>query len=106
MEEDSVWGSTRSRSYFVVQPALSLVLYNGLPETKKMMLEMADAFLAHRKLGPNGRYTINSSITFKTDQEVSGTGAGGGGGAPWFILWSAYRWTGDKKYFQPGVGEG
>ena len=20
---------------------------------------------------------------------------------PWFILWAAYRWTGDKKYLVP-----
>jgi Concanavalin A-like lectin/glucanases superfamily len=106
MEEDSVWGVSKSRSYFVFQPALSLVLYNGLPETKKMMLEMADGLLAHRKLGPGGRYTINSSIVFKSDQEVGGGFGGGGGGAPWFILWSAYRWTGDKKYLQPLLDEG
>ncbi len=103
MEEDSVWGVSKSRSYFVFQPALSMVLYNGSPETKKMVLEMADGLLAHRKLGPGGRYTINSSIVFKSDQEVGG---GGGGGAPWFIMWSAYRWTGDKKYLQALTDEG
>ncbi|HWB33007.1 MAG TPA: LamG domain-containing protein [Acidobacteriaceae bacterium] len=108
MSEDGVWGWSKSRSYFVFQPALSLVLYNGTPETKKMMLEMADGLLAHRRLGPNGRYTINPSINFKTDQEAgpAGGGFGGGGGAPWFILWSAYRWTGDKKYLQPLLDDG
>src|ERR1017187_2060982 len=88
MSADGVWGWSKSRSYYVFQPALSLVLYNGVPETKKMMLEMADGLLAHRKLGPNGRYTTNSSINFKTDQEATGGGfaggLGGGGGAPWF----------------------
>ncbi|HEY4379478.1 MAG TPA: LamG domain-containing protein [Acidobacteriaceae bacterium] len=106
MSEDGVWGLSKSRSYFVVQPALSLVLYNGAPETKKMMLEMADSLLAHRKLGPGGRYTINSSINFKSDQEATSGGVGGGGGAPWFIMWSAYRWTGDKKYLQPLLDDG
>ena len=108
MSEDGVWGWSKSRSYYVFQPALSLVLYNGVPETKKMMLEMADSLLAHRKLGPNGRYTTNSSINFKTDQEAPalGGGFGGGGGAPWFIMWSAYRWTGDKKYLQPLLDDG
>ncbi len=108
MSEDGVWGVSKSRSYYVFQPALSLVLYNGAPETKKMMLEMADGLLAHRKMGPGGRYTINSSINFKTDQEVTGIGAGfgGAGGAPWFIMWSAYRWTGDKKYLLPLLDDG
>jgi Concanavalin A-like lectin/glucanases superfamily len=105
MSEDGVWGWSKPRSYFVTQPALSLVLYNGAPETKKMMLEMADGLLAHRKLGPGGRYTINPSINFKSDAEANG-GLGGGGGAPWFILWSAYRWTGDKKYVEPLLDQG
>ncbi len=100
MSEGGVWGWSKARGYYVFQPALSLVLFNGVPETKKMMLEMADGLLAHRKLGPNGRYTTSSTINFKTDQEATG-GLGGGGGAPWFIMWSAYRWTGDKKYLQP-----
>ena len=103
MEEDGVWGWSKPRSYFVFQPALSMVLYNGAPETRRMMLEMADGLLAHRKLGPNGRYTTSSSINFKTDQEAAG---GIGGGAPWFILWSAYRWTGDRKYLQPLLDDG
>jgi hypothetical protein len=84
-----------------------LVLFNGAPETKKRMLEMADGLLAHRKQGPGGRWSTTSSIVFKTDQEVTGGGAaGGGGGAPWFILWSAYQWTGDKKYLQPLLDNG
>jgi hypothetical protein len=104
MAEGGVWGWSKARGYYVFQPALSLVLYNGEPETKKLMLEMADGLLAHRKLGPNGRYTTSSTINFKTDQEA--TGAGFGGGAPWFIMWSAYRWTGEKKYLQPLLDDG
>lgn len=106
MSEGGVWGWSKSRSYYVFQPALSMVLYNGAPETKKMVLEMADGLLAHRKLGANGRYSTNSSINFKTDQEATGLGAFGGGGAPWFMMWSAYRWTGDKKYLQPLLDDG
>jgi hypothetical protein len=103
MAEGGVWGWSKARGYYVFQPALSLVLYNGAPETKRVMLEMADGLLAHRKLGPNGRYTISSTINFKTDQEATG---GLGGGAPWFIMWPAYQWTGDKKYLQPMLDDG
>jgi hypothetical protein len=107
MAEGGVWGWSKARGYYVFQPALSLVLYNGAPETKKMVLEMADGLLAHRKLGPNGRYTTSSTINFKTDQEAASFPGGfGGGGAPWFIMWSAYRWTGDKKYLQPLLDDG
>ena len=108
MAEDGVWGVSKPRGYFVFQPALSLVLFNGAPETKKMLLELADGLLAHRKQTPNGRWSTTSSIVFKTDQEVTGGlgAAAGGGGAPWFILWSAYQWTGDKKYVQPLLDNG
>ncbi len=106
MAEGGVWGWSKARGYYVFQPALSLVLYNGAPETKKMMLEVADGLLAHRKPGPGGRYTTSATINFKTDQEATaGAGVGGGGfavgGAPWFVFWSAYRWTGEKKYLDP-----
>ena len=102
MAEGGVWGWSKTRGYYVFQPALSMVLYNGSPETKKMMLEVADGLLAHRKLGAGGRYTTSATINFKTDQEAGAGGGGfGGGGAPWFLFWSAYRWTGDKKYLDP-----
>jgi hypothetical protein len=108
MSEDGVWGVSKPRGYFVFQPALSLVLFNGAPETKKMLIEMADGLLAHRKQGPSGRWSTTSSIVFKTDQDVTGGlgAAGGGGGAPWFIMWAAYQWTGDKKYLQPLLDNG
>jgi hypothetical protein len=99
MAEDGVWGWSKPNSYFVFQPALSLVLFNGAPETRKMVLELADGLLAHRKLGPNGKYTIDGTINFKTDADLPGK-------APWFIFWAAYRWTGDKKYIQPFLDDG
>jgi hypothetical protein len=111
MAEGGVWGWQKPRGFYVFQPALSLVLFNGAPETRKMMLEVADGLLAHRRQGPNGRYSINATINFKTDEEATpGAGVGGGGfavgGAPWFIFWSAYRWTGDKKYLVPLLDNG
>jgi hypothetical protein len=99
MAEDGVWGWSKPNSYFVMQPALSLVLFNGSPETKKMCLELADGLLAHRTQGPDGKWTIPATIEFKTDKALPGK-------YPWFILWAAYRWTGDEKYIQPFVDDG
>jgi hypothetical protein len=101
MSTEGVWGWSKANSFFVVHPALSLVLFNGAPETKKMMLEMADGLLAHRKLEKNGRYMIRTTINFETDEDQPAKGA-----YPWFIFWSAYRWTGDEKYLQPFRDEG
>ena len=85
----------------VFHPALQMVLFNGNPETKKMVLELADGMLAHRKLGKDGKYVVRTTINFKTDEDLPA-----GMERPWFILWAAYRWTGDKKYIQPFLDQG
>ena len=95
MAENGVWGWAKSRSYFVFHPALSLVLYNGSPETRKMVLETADGFLAHRHQDSNGKYSMHYTVNFHTNEDIAGSQD------PWFILWAAYRWTGDKKYIVP-----
>src|SRR5580704_8634899 len=79
----------------VFHPALQLVLYNGMPETRKMVTEIADGFLAHRHLDANGKYGMHYAVNFHTNEDLSD------GNTPWFMLWAAYRWTGDKKYLVP-----
>jgi Concanavalin A-like lectin/glucanases superfamily len=95
MAEGGVWGWGKGRSYMVFHPALQLVLYNGMPETRKMVTEIADGFLAHRHLEANGKYGMHYAVNFHTNEDLSD------GNTPWFILWAAYRWTGDKKYLVP-----
>ena len=97
MATGGVWGWSRENSYMDFHPALSLVLFNGMPETRKMLLELADGILAHYKPGPDGKPTLHLEVNFKTDEDRA-TGM-----RAWFILWAAYRWTGDKKYVQPFV---
>ncbi len=95
MAENGVWGWGKGRSYMVFHPALQLVLYNGMPETRKMVTEIADGFLAHRHLDANGKYGMHYAVNFHTNEDLSD------GNTPWFMLWAAYRWTGDKKYLVP-----
>ena len=97
MATGGVWGWSKEASYMDFQPALSLVLFNGMPETRKMMLELADGILAHYKPGPNGKPVLHLEVNFKTDEDKP-TGM-----RAWFILWAAYRWTGDPKYVQPFI---
>src|SRR6185437_11019840 len=85
MATGGVWGWSKEESYMVFHPALSLVLFNGSPETRKMILQLADGFLAHYKPGPNGKMTLHTEVNFKTDEDRP-TGM-----TPWFILWAAYR---------------
>ena len=95
MAENGVWGWAKSRSYFVYHPALQLVLYNGAPETRKLVIETADGFLAHRHKDANGKFSMHYTVNFHTNEDIPGSQD------PWFVLWAAYRWTGDKKYIVP-----
>ena len=101
MATGGVWGWTKARSYMVFHPALDLVLFNGMPETRKMVLETVDGMLAHRKQDASGRYTTRTEINFKTDEDLPG-----GDATPDFMFWAAYRWTGDKKYVAPFMDAG
>jgi hypothetical protein len=101
MATEEPWGWARSSSYLLTQPALLLVDYNGNPATKKLMLELADGLLAHRRKDAGGTYRLASTIQFQTDQDQPASID-----RIWPILWAAWRWTGDQKYLQPLLDEG
>ncbi len=101
MATGGVWGWTKARSYMDFHPALDLVLFNGAPETRKMVLETVDGMLAHRKQEADGRWVTRTDINFKTDEDLPG-----GDATPDFMFWAAYRWTGDKKYLLPFMDAG
>ncbi|MGA2350550.1 MAG: LamG-like jellyroll fold domain-containing protein [Terracidiphilus sp.] len=101
MAEGGVWGWTKGRSYMVFHPALNLVLFNGAPETRKMVLETVDGMLAHRKQEADGRFVTRTEINFKTDEDLPW-----GDSTPDFMFWAAYRWTGDQKYLLPFMDAG
>jgi len=94
-------GWTKARSYMDFHPALDLVLFNGAPETRKLVLETVDGMLAHRKQEADGRWVTRTDINFKTDEDLPG-----GDASPDFMFWAAYRWTGDKKYLLPFMDAG
>lgn len=100
MAEEYPWGYTKGYSYLVLQPGQLLVDYNGNAEAKKVLLELADGFLAHRTVDANGRGVTPEVINFKTD-EPDGNGGAGRRWFPWHVLWTAWEWTGDKKYLGP-----
>ncbi|MGA9668808.1 MAG: LamG domain-containing protein, partial [Terracidiphilus sp.] len=101
MAEGGVWGWTKGRSYMVFHPALDLVLFNGAPETRKMVLQTVDGMLAHRKQEADGRFVTRTEINFKTDEDLPI-----GDSTPDFMFWAAYRWTDDKKYLLPFMDQG
>jgi hypothetical protein len=99
MATGGVWGWGKARSYFVFHPALQLVLFNGTPETRQMVLQTADGFLAHYHADGNGKPTMHLNVNFHNNEDLPS------GNDAWFVLWAAYRWTGDKKYLVPFAGD-
>jgi hypothetical protein len=101
MAEEGVWGYQFPLSYCILHSDLTLVEYNGNPRAKKVLLEIADGLLAHRKKEENGRWTMPSIINFASDEA-----RGPSSGVVTHLFWAAYRWTGDEKYLQPFLDSG
>ena len=74
-----------------------IVEFNGNRATKKIDLELADGLLAHRRQDANGHYFLPSAIHFVDDKDSVATRAY----FPWPVFWSAWKWTGDRKYLDP-----
>jgi len=97
MAEDSVWGTSRGYSYLVLQPEQLLVEYNGNPVAKKIVVELADGLLAHRQINAEGKFDLPTAIYYASDREEAATRTY----FPWPLFWTAYKWTGEKKFLQP-----
>ncbi|GIL39056.1 LamG-like jellyroll fold domain-containing protein [Roseiterribacter gracilis] len=95
------WEWSKPNSYLVFHPSLLLVEFNGQPRAKKLLLELADGYLAHGKQETNGTWRYPAEIHFPSDKERNGTGVG----AAMHLFLAAHRWTGDAKYLQPLTGE-
>ena len=103
MSTEGVWGWQKPNGLLAFHPAMSLVDYNGAPAARKWLLELADGLLAH--YDPESR-VLGTTVEFATDRD---TKASPGQQAPeraWPLLWAAYRWTGNKKYLGPMLGQG
>jgi len=101
MAEEEPWGYSKPSSILVFHPGIMLVDYNGNPQMKKIITELADGFLAHRKKDVSGRTSLSMAIRFSDDQEVPNNR-----GSVLPILWAAWKWTGDEKYLAPFREEG
>lgn len=93
-------GWQRHFGLLITHPGLLLVDYNGAPQTKKLLLETVDGWLAHGKPDDKGNWSFPSDIEWSTDK-TSGNGIQSAGS----LFWAAYSWTGDTKYLRPIEGD-
>ena len=100
--EEGVWGRVKTNhSHLILHPGLVLVEFNGNPATKKLLLDIADGLLAHRKKDENGHYYLPAEIEFPGGKERGGRALG----SALHLFWAAWRWTGNEKYLLPIVDE-
>lgn len=101
---DDPWQWSVNRSYLVLHPAYLVARYNGNPLARKLIIELAEGLLAHRR-----NANLYTDINFATDADREETGMATGS-KPWALLYAAYRLTGDKKFLEPlprsGSGKG
>jgi hypothetical protein len=96
------WGWSHPYSYLILHPGIMLANFNGNPAMKKLVLDLADGYIAHGKQAPNGRWEFPEFINSASD-ETKGTLKPNTRGinALTQLFWTAYAWTGDKKYLLP-----
>jgi hypothetical protein len=89
------WGIQRPYSPLALSPAAYLVRFNGNEKLKKLWVELADGLMAHRNkdggVHPYIRYEDSENLYFSLERPRE-TGI-------YILLYTAYRFTGDKKYF-------
>jgi hypothetical protein len=87
------WQWSVNHSYHVLQPSYLIARYNGNPQVLKMITELADGLLEHRRDGK-----LFTEINFSTDEDRDDTGSAG---KPWSLFSAAYSLTENKKYLEP-----
>ncbi|ATC66003.1 hypothetical protein CMV30_05270 [Nibricoccus aquaticus] len=97
MATEGVWGWSKAYSFLAFQPMQLLADYNGDPAAKKLLIELADGLLAHRKPGKDGRHAIPTAIHFESDAEADASRSF----SSWALFWNAWQWTRDEKYLAP-----
>ena len=98
---EGIWQWAKPYDNLILHPALLLVDFNGNPQTKKLILEIADGYLAHGKQAPDGSWSFPAEFYWPTDEAHGDLAKFIGEVAPMQVFWSAWRWTGDEKYLRP-----
>ena len=101
ISRDIPWNWSRYQTSRMFHPAMYVAEFCGHPRAKKLMLELADGLLAHRKQDERGRWYTPGNINFDTDEDM-----GRSFGNYNHVFWGCFEWTHNKKYLQPLLDSG
>ena len=95
------WQWQKPYSFPVLHPAFLLGQYNADPTGRRLVIGLADGYLAHAGTDDKGRFTLPNEINWTTGATRGGElNNGSGSGDTMHTFWAAWRWTGDAKYLQ------
>ena len=99
---EGIWGWSKPYSNLILHPGVALADFNGNPTVRKLIIDLADGYLAHGHQDANGAWTFPEEINASTE-ETKGvlTARSRGNVALMQMLWEAYRWTNDERYLRP-----
>ncbi len=95
------WQWQKPYSFPVLHPAFLLGQYNADPTGRKLVIGLADGYLAHAGSDDQGRFTLPNEINWATGETRGGElNNGSGSGDTMHTFWAAWRWTGDVRYLK------
>ena len=99
---EGIWGWSKPYSNLILHPGVALADFNGNPTVRKLVIDLADGFLAHGRQDANGAWTFPEEINASTEESKGTlTAKSRGNVALMQLLWEAYRWTRDERYLRP-----
>jgi hypothetical protein len=99
---EGVWGWSKPYSNLILHPGVALAEFNGNPTVRKLVLDLADGYLAHGHQDTHGVWIFPEEINASTEETRGVLSAKSRGNVALMqLLWVAYRWTHDEKYLRP-----
>lgn len=95
------WQWQKPYSFPALHPAFLVGAWNADPTGRKLVVGLADGYLAHAYTAEDGQWVLPNEIHWATGQ-VRGGELNKGSGAPdvMHLFWAAWRWTGDARYLR------
>jgi hypothetical protein len=95
------WQWQKPYSFPALHPAFLLGDYNADATGRKLVIGLADGYLAHAYTADDGQWALPNEINWATGKTRGGELLqGSGGGDTMHTFWAAWRWTGDDKYLK------
>jgi hypothetical protein len=99
---EGIWGWSKPYSNLILHPGVALADFNGNPTVRKLVVDVADGYLAHGRQDTRGVWIFPEKINASTEETRGVLSAKSRGNVALMqLLWVAYRWTHDEKYLRP-----